>query len=87
MALLSVFVADVVGTAVLQAAGIHTPHGKVEAAYRRAHAIYHHDLRANISSYDGKWGPLSHTVNTNSLGFKDAEVRDTDLSPSQGACC
>lgn len=84
MAMLSVFVADVVGTAVLQAAGIHTPHGKVEAAYRRAHAIYHHDLRANISSYDGKWGPLSHTVNTNSLGFKDAEVRDIEPKSKSG---
>lgn len=82
MALLSVFVADVVGTAVLQAAGIHTPHARVEASYRRMDPIYHHDLRANINSYDGRWGHLSHTVNTNSLGFKDAEVRDIEPIPT-----
>ena len=40
---------------------------------------YHHDLRANFAGTDS-WGSLTHKMYTNSLGFKDSEVRTVSLT-------
>lgn len=47
--------------------------------YRQSSLIYHHDLKPNTAAW-AIWGPLRHRIYTNSLGFKDAAVRDVPLS-------
>ena len=82
LALLSVVVADVLGTAVLQAAGMFRPVSHSESAYRCANPMFHHGLRCNVSGVEGTWGGASYQVRTNSLGFKDAEVREIAAEPA-----
>ena len=51
-----------------------------EHAYRVKSYSYHHDLAPNISKKNNAvWGGDIHTVNTNSLGFKDYTARDIPL--------
>jgi hypothetical protein len=42
----------------------------IEREYRRAHPLYHHDLRKNVSVEGVVWGPLQYRVATDDLGFK-----------------
>lgn len=42
------------------------------------HPVYHHALRAN-AAYDSGWGWIRYKVRTNSLGMKDAKVREVPL--------
>lgn len=53
---------------------------EAERAYRTRSPIYHHDLLPNIS-VTTRWGTRRYEVHTNSLGFKDARVRDVPLDP------
>jgi hypothetical protein len=50
-----------------------------EGVYRRSHPAFHHGLAANIDYDNAEWGGASYTVRTNSLGFKDGEVREIPL--------
>jgi len=47
----------------------------LEQRYRIAHPYYHHDLAAGYDG-TGAWGPIRYAVRTNSLGFRDARVRE-----------
>lgn len=49
---------------------------------RVPHPVYHHTLKANFDGYD-IWGPLKNRIFTNSLGFKDAALRDVPLVPDR----
>ncbi len=46
--------------------------------FRISHKYYHHDLMPNKQNQD-IWGGLPYNVFTNSLGFKDAAVREIPL--------
>jgi hypothetical protein len=50
----------------------------VERAYRVRSAIYHHDLARNHETL-GTWGLKRYPIKTNSLGFKDREIREVPL--------
>jgi lysophospholipase L1-like esterase len=58
------------------------PAGSAPAApasdYRVASPLYHHDLRPNVS-VTAAWGDHRYPMRTNSLGFRDARVRDVPL--------
>jgi lysophospholipase L1-like esterase len=45
---------------------------------RTAHERYHHGLLPNVAG-NITWGPLRYRIDTNSLGFRDATVRDVPL--------
>jgi hypothetical protein len=47
---------------------------------RTADVHYGHGLLPNVASFDG-WGARRYPLNTNSLGFRDARVRDVPLKP------
>ena len=49
-----------------------------DRAIRTSHPVYHHDLVKNFSG-TSEWGKRYHPVFTNSLGFKDAAVRQVKL--------
>jgi hypothetical protein len=49
------------------------------ASARIANAVYHHDLAASFSGYDGWGGGNAYRLNTNSLGFKDVFPRIVSL--------
>lgn len=53
-----------------------------EATYRKAHPVYHHGLVKNFEYSGAEWGDHGYTVRTNSLGFKDAQIRDISLTPT-----
>jgi len=56
------------------------PERGVNRAYRTSSPIYHHDLRPNMRA-PASWG-ADYTIATNSLGFKDREVRQVALRAS-----
>ena len=47
---------------------------------REASPIFHHTLKANGQQAEQKWGHLSSPLYTNSLGFKDREIRRVSLA-------
>jgi hypothetical protein len=49
-----------------------------EHAFRKRSEVYHHDLVANVAGL-AEWGSSTYSVYTNSLGFKDREVREVPL--------
>src|SRR5215510_11116977 len=49
--------------------------------YRIAHPVYDHGFAAKSEGYEA-WGELRYTVITDSLGFKDASMRDVPLKPT-----
>jgi hypothetical protein len=51
-----------------------------ESRYRTTVAEYHHDLQPNKSVERASWAGLFYPVRTNSLGFRDAAVRDVPLA-------
>src|SRR4051812_17983950 len=50
--------------------------------YRIFNPKYHHGLAPNFDGYD-IWGNRSYRLLTNSLGFKDAEVREVAKQPGE----
>jgi hypothetical protein len=48
---------------------------------RIANAVYDHGLAVNFDGYD-TWGGIRYRLITDSLGFKDASVRDVPLKPT-----
>jgi hypothetical protein len=48
---------------------------------RIANPVYNHGFAANFDGYD-TWGELRYRLITNSLGFKDGQVRDVPLKPA-----
>ncbi|MBW2273652.1 MAG: SGNH/GDSL hydrolase family protein [Deltaproteobacteria bacterium] len=52
---------------------------QAERQYRIKSPIYHHDLARNKSIDAARWGVGKYRLRTNSLGFKDREVRDVPL--------
>lgn len=55
-----------------------------EQQYRISHDVYHHDLRKSFRG-PSLWGSRVFTIHTNSLGFKDREVREIPLKSDIGA--
>ncbi len=53
-----------------------------QRSFRVPSPIYHHDLRPNVKIDEARWGHLVYSVRTNSLGFRDATVRDVALLPA-----
>jgi hypothetical protein len=51
---------------------------ETQRAARIANPVYNHGFAANFDGYDN-WGELRYRLITNSLGFKDALVRDVPL--------
>jgi len=51
---------------------------RTESRYRTSSDVYHHDLRKGVDTV-GVWGAARYRVRTNSLGFKDREVREVKL--------
>jgi lysophospholipase L1-like esterase len=75
-------VLDVAAARVYRLVTGHTwPAGDPERVYRIPADGYHHDLRPNYATDAARWGG-SYPVRTNSLGFRDAKVRDVPLAPA-----
>lgn len=55
------------------------PHRIDNRLYRQLSPIYHHDLKPNTAAW-AIWGANRYRIYTNSLGFKDAGVRDVPLA-------
>jgi hypothetical protein len=62
----------------LHAAGVTLPGMPPTTGHWVPHPVYHHALRAN-ADYESGWGWIRYKVRTNSLGMKDARVRDVPL--------
>lgn len=52
---------------------------EIERSYRISSNIYHHTLAKNKFVDDTRWGHRKSYVRTNSLGFRDREVREVSL--------
>jgi len=76
---LAFFIVDLLITNALVFSGLYSPPHKTEARYRTQHPVYHHTLKSNIDNVDAQFGPVQHSVSTNSLGFKDRAPRDVRL--------
>ena len=50
-----------------------------DSLYRSSHTVYHHTLLPNVDYDNAEWGGATYTVRTNSLGFKDGQVREVSL--------
>jgi lysophospholipase L1-like esterase len=74
-----VTVCDVTIGSALHAMGVALPGMSREHLYRSRHPIYHHGLRPNASVDGIQWGTVTYDVRTDSLGFKNAEVREVPL--------
>jgi len=70
---------DVGSTAVLRACGLRSSVIDADGHYRCPHPVYHHDLRRRVSFDAARWGNLVYPMRTNSLGFRDASVREVSL--------
>lgn len=74
---------DVGTAATLSACGLWESPRHPDTYYRSWHPVYHHSLKPN-NSFDGaRWGNLIYPVRTNSLGFRDREVREVPLQGDQ----
>lgn len=54
-----------------------------DSQYRSSHPVFHHTLLPNVDYPEAEWGGAIYTVRTNSLGFKDGEVRQVPLKSDQ----
>ena len=80
---LLVLVADLVLTGVYHIQKYGTVHKFADRrALREPSPVFHHSLKANGQQVDQKWGHFSHPLYTNSLGFKDREIRQVPLVSS-----
>lgn len=73
---------DVLAATALSSVGVRL-FASPDARYRVANPIYHHDLRPNVEC-TATWGPFEYPMRTNSLGFRDGEVRALDLTARAG---
>ena len=73
--LLFVFLDFAVGTLLFRLA----PYKPDNRLYRQLSPICHHELKPNTAAW-AAWGPYRYRVYTNSLGFKDAAVREVPLT-------
>ena len=74
----------VAGRALARRAQLVLAHGRaVERTYRSRDSVYHHDLRPNARIDTAAYGDIIYPLRTNSLGFKDADVRQVDLATSR----
>jgi len=73
--LLFVFLDFTVGTLVFRFA----PYKPDNRLYRQLSPICHHELKPNAAAW-ASWGPYRYRIYTNSLGFKDAAVREVPLA-------
>ncbi|GJL50508.1 MAG: hypothetical protein NPIRA01_17350 [Nitrospirales bacterium] len=79
----SVLVADFVFTGVYHIQKYGTIHKYADRKVLRVPSqIFHHTLKANGQQQEQKWGHLSNPLYTNSLGFKDREIRQIPLISS-----
>ena len=78
---------DFGGAAALKMLGVfeasYTSSQVLEAVYRRPDSIFHHTLRKNVTQNEAEWGRHFYTVHTNSLGFKDRQIRDIALTTNK----
>ena len=74
---------DFGSAAVLRLLGVFEPSYRsskvLEAVYRRSDKVFHHTLRKSVTQNEAEWGRHYYAVHTNSLGFKDRQVRDIKL--------
>ena len=61
----------------------YIPSSILEATYRKQDSVFHHTLSRNIDFDQAEWGRHYYTIHTNSLGFKDREVRNIPLKSSK----
>jgi hypothetical protein len=45
--------------------------------------VFHHGLKPNTVSQEERWGAVQYTVFTNSMGFRDKEIRDVPLQSAR----
>ena len=75
-----VLLADIFFTGIYHLQKYGTIHKYAERkALREASPVFHHTLKVNGQQVDQKWGHLSSPLYTNSLGFKDRNIRDVPL--------
>ena len=79
-----VLIADFVLTGIYHVQKYGTIHKYAERrALREQSPIFHHTLKANAQQQEHKWGNLSSPLYTNSLGFKDKNIRQVPLESEQ----
>ncbi len=75
-----VLLADIFFTGIYHLQKYGTIHKYAERkALREVSPVFHHTLKVNGQQVDQKWGHLSSPLYTNSLGFKDRNIRDVPL--------
>ncbi len=80
LTLFLLLLADVAAARVYRLVQGHTwPAGDPERVYRVPADEYHHDLKPNFSTDTARWG-ANYPVRTDSLGFRDLEVREVPLA-------
>ena len=53
---------------------------RIEKSYRIGSDIYHHDLAKRASVDNARWGGIEYAIATDSLGFKNREVKEISLT-------
>ncbi|WP_447971031.1 SGNH/GDSL hydrolase family protein [Nitrospira sp. M1] len=83
LVIIVVVVADFVFTGVYHIQKYGTIHKFADRrALRGPSPVFHHTLKPNGQQQEQKWGHLSSPLYTNSLGFKDREIREIPLASS-----
>ena len=81
--LTATIVMDFAAAQILKVLGLYTPPYQnprvTERIYRKAHEVFHHTMLPYVDFDNARWGPLRHTIKTNSLGFKDDSNRNVPL--------
>jgi hypothetical protein len=54
-----------------------------ELEYRIADPLFHHSFKPNVATDRAEWGDRRYSARTNSLGFKDAAVRQVEKAPQR----
>ena len=78
---------DFAAAQLLKALGFYTaPYQNpriTERLYRKPHDVFHHTMLPYVDLENARWGPLKHSIKTNSLGFKDVSTRHVPLATDQ----
>ncbi|GJL53995.1 MAG: hypothetical protein NPIRA02_11270 [Nitrospirales bacterium] len=83
LVIIVVVVADFVFTRVYHIQKYGTIHKFADRrALREPSPVFHHTLKPNGQQQEQKWGHLSSPLYTNSLGFKDREIREIPFASS-----
>ncbi|MFO1458478.1 MAG: hypothetical protein U1G08_03650 [Verrucomicrobiota bacterium] len=77
-----VLAADFVGKRIYEVYKERT-HPDLDKRFRVRSPIYHHDLKSNVSVEGARWGDQTYSIHTDSLGFRDAVVREVPLTNSR----